>query len=633
MGPELIEIKDFLEQYPPFEFLPEKEVAHAANRIEISYFRAGETILTYGAPLAHLFIVRSGQVELHRRNGDLYNRIDRGSIFGQFGLLMNKKVRFAAVAIQDTLVYCLPEDVFNEFCETHEDFSDYVEIESTTRLRQAVNDSDSLNVLETSKVTTLLGGEPVIVSKLATVQEVAQAMTEHNVSAVLITDDHASEQSAGQDVNNCVGIATERDLCTKVLAQGGSPETTIEEVMSTELVSIKHNAYAFEAMLTMLRHNIQHLPVIRKSSPIGIIQISDIVRHESQSSLLLVNSIYQQNTIEDLVTLSFQVQGCFTRMVNEDANSQMIGKAMAEIGRSFIQRIAELGEELCGPAPIPYCFITLGSMARDELLIVTDQDNALILDDDYDLQTHGDYFERLAGFICDGLDACGYKFCTGGIMATNPEWRKTRSEWERCFAEWIDAPEPQALLNASIFFDLDGVYGRTKWAEHLNGFISRRARRNNRFLACLARNALNRTPPLGFFKEFVLEKDGRQRKSMNLKRRGTAPLVDIVRVHALAIGSQYQNSFDRLADIIDSGILPAGRGPDLHDAMEFISIVRIRHQAHDVANGEEPDNGIVPENLSDFEKRHLKDAFQILSNAQNFLKYRYQANRLVQSTQ
>jgi len=630
MAPELTEIKDFLAQYPPFEFLPEKEVTHATSHIEIGYFRAGDNILTYGAPIVHLYIVRSGLVELYRRNGDLYNRIDSGSIFGQFGLLMNKKVRFSAVAIEDTLVYLLPEDVFNEFCDTSEDFSDYVEVESTTRLRQAVNDTDSLNVLETSKVTALLTGEPVFMGKGATVQEVAQAMTEHNISAVLITDD--LEESAGQDATEYIGIATERDLCTKVLAQGSSPKVTIEEVMSTELVSIKHNAYAFEAMLMMLRHNIQHLPVMRNSFPIGIIQISDIVRHESQSSLLLVNSIFQQNTMEDLTTLSSQVQGCFTRMVDEDANSQMIGKAMAEIGRSFIERIAQLGEELYGSPPVPYCFITLGSMARDELLIVTDQDNALILDDDYDQQAHGDYFERLAGFICDGLNECGYKFCTGGIMATNPEWRKTRSEWEQCFAEWIDTPEPQALLNASIFFDLDGVCGRTKWAEQLNGFISRRARRNNRFLACLARNALNRTPPLGFFKEFVLEKDGKQRKSMNLKRRGTAPLVDIVRVHALAIGSQYQNTFDRLADITEGGILPAGRGPDLRDAMEFISIVRIRHQAHDMAAGEEPDNSIVPENLSDFEKRHLKDAFQILSNAQKFLKYRYQANRFDQST-
>jgi CBS domain-containing protein len=211
-------------------------------------------------------------------------------------------------------------------------------------------------------------------------------------------------------------------------------------------------------------------------------------------------------------------------------------------------------------------------------------------------------------------------------MATNPIWRMTRKEWEECFADWIDNPNPKALLNSSIFFDLDGVHGRLKWAEQLSSFIVRRARKNNRFLACLARNALNRTPPLGFFKSFVMEQDGQHKNTINLKRRGTAPLADLIRVHALAVGSRSQNSFERLDDIAEAGILPKGRAQDIRDAMEFISMVRIRHQAIDVENSIEPDNNIEPDNISEFERRNLKDAFQILSNAQNFLKFRYQAS-------
>ena len=232
--------------------------------------------------------------------------------------------------------------------------------------------------------------------------------------------------------------------------------------------------------------------------------------------------------------------------------------------------------------------------------------------------------EKLANYVCDALDKCGYTYCTGDIMATNPMWRMTRTEWEACFADWIDDPNPKALLNASIFFDLDGVFGQLKWANQLNRFIVKKAKSNSRFLACLARNALNRTPPLGFFKNFVMEKDGRHNNSINLKRRGTAPLADVIRVHALAIGSHSKNSFERLDNIIDANILPKGRGRDLRDALEFISMVRIRHQAFDVENNIAPDNNIEPENLSDFERRNLKDAFQVLSNAQNFLKYRYQ---------
>ncbi len=410
-----------------------------------------------------------------------------------------------------------------------------------------------------------------------------------------------------------------------MLACGIDVSAPVSEVMTTEVISLDHNAYVFEAMLTMLRYNVHHLPVLRNKHPIGIIGLTDIVRYESQNSLLLVSTIFQQQSVEELQVLSEQVKDCFVRMVNEDANSHMVGSAMAVIGRSFKQRLLELAEEIQGPPPIPYCFLALGSMARDEQLIVTDQDNALILDNRYNENLHGAYFAKLAKFVCDGLAACGYSYCQGEIMATNPKWRKTRQEWEECFAEWIDNPKPQALLNSSIFFDLDGVWGRVKWADQLNSFIIRRARKNNRFLACLARNAINRTPPLGFFKDFVMEKDGRHNNSINLKRRGTAPLADLIRVHALAVGSRSQNSFERLDDIIESGILPKGRGQDLRDAMEFIYMVRIRHQALDVEAETEADNSIEPENMSDFERRNLKAAFQILSNAQNFIKFRYQA--------
>jgi CBS domain-containing protein len=262
-------------------------------------------------------------------------------------------------------------------------------------------------------------------------------------------------------------------------------------------------------------------------------------------------------------------------------------------------------------------------MARDEQLIITDQDNALILDNRYDPKLHGEYFEALANFVSDGLSACGYTYCTGGIMATNPQWRKTMKEWDACFADWLDNPVPEALLNCSIFFDLEGVWGKIKWAEQLNFFVAKKASREPRFLSSLARNALSRTPPLGFFKNFVMEKDGEHRNSINLKRRGTAPIADLIRVHALAVGSQARNSFERLDDIIKAGILPEGRISDLRDALEFISMVRIRHQALDIGEQRPADNNIEPEHLTEFERRNLKDAFLVISNSQRFLKFRY----------
>jgi CBS domain-containing protein len=625
MSAELLEIKSFIAQYAPFDQLPEQAIIEVAQSVEISYYRTDSMIVNFNDNITELYMIRSGVVELYRRKGELYNRLDQGQLFGQMGLLTSNKVRFPAKAVKDTLVYCIPESVFNELCELYDDFADFVEVEDTTRLKQAVKGkTDDANALTTSKVKTLLTREAVVISCNSTIQAAAKLMAEENVSAALINDPDIEDP---QD-SSFVGIITEHDLCANVIAAGVNVDNPISQVMSTNLISLDHNAYIFEAMLLMLRYNIHHLPILKNKKPIGLIEVADIIRYESQNSLLFVSSIFQQKSSEDLVLLSAQLKNCFVRMVNEDANSHMVGRAMSEIGRNFKQRLLELAEEMFGPPPVPYCFLALGSMARDEQLMVTDQDNAIILDNSYQVALHGAYFEKLANFVCDGLAACGYSYCTGDIMASNPEFRKTRSQWEDCFGDWIDNPNPQALLNCSIFFDLTGVYGRVKWAEQLNAFILRKTKKNNRFLACLAHNALNRKPPLGFFKDFVMEKDGRHNNAINLKRRGTAPLADLIRVHALAIGSQSQNSFQRLDDIIEAGILPKSKGEDLQHAMELISLVRLRHQSSDIESGIDPDNNIEPESMSDFERRNLKDAFLVLSNAQNFLKYRYTSNKL-----
>ncbi|SKA67282.1 putative nucleotidyltransferase substrate binding domain-containing protein [Enterovibrio nigricans] len=625
MEAEQIEIAAFLKQYAPFKDLPEEAVDDVAKQVEIAYFRSGAQIYEYGQPIKDLCLVRSGAVEIYRRKGELFNRLTEGDAFGQWGLMMNRRVRFPAKAIEDSLVYFIPDTVFDDLSERFEAFSDFMEVEDGMRLRQAVENHRDSSDLTTSKVKSLILRDPVTIECESSVQQAAVLMTDEGVSSLLVMTTEDNEDGADQE--RIVGIITDRDLRTRVLAEGLPYTTSVSEILTPQLITLDYNAYVFEAMLVMLRNNLHHLPILRHHKPIGVIALSDIVRHESQSSLVIVSSIFRQQTVDDLASLSKDVPACFSRMVSEDANSHMIGSAMSVIGRSFKQRLLELGEEELGPPPVPYCFLALGSMARDEQSVVTDQDNAMILDDKYDPNEHDEYFSKLATFVSDGLDRCGYAYCTGNIMATNPEWRKTRTEWEACFADWIDQPNPKSLLNSNIFFDLDGVYGATNWAETLKAFIGRRARRNNRFLACMARNALNRTPPLGFFKNFVMEQDGAHKNSINLKRRGTAPLADLIRVHALAVDSRSQNSFERLDDIIEAGILPKGRGEDLRDAMEFISMVRIRHQAIDVEQNIEPDNNIEPENLSDFERRNLKDAFQILSNAQKFLKYRYQPNR------
>lgn len=624
MHAEQLEIAGFLEKNPPFDELSQEALHELAQQVEVAYYRAGSDILNFAEPLQDLYVIRRGAVETYRRTGELYNRLSDGDVFGQMGLLMNQRVRFPVKAIEDTLVYCIPFEQFRDYCDRYETFADYFESESesSSLLRKAVSAQHDNNDLTTVKVKCLISRELVTIANRASIREAAEVMTANHVSSVLVVDQAQREA----DDPGLVGIITDRDLRERVLASGIDPASSVDQIMSSRIITLDDNAYVFEAMLLMLRHNIHHLPIVQRQKPVGVLALSDLMRHESQSSILLVRSIFKLSGIEELKAHARQLPAVFVRMVKEDANSHMIGSAMAVIGRSFKQRLLELAEEQFGPPPVDYCFLALGSMARDEQLIYTDQDNAMVLDDSYREEEHGGYFEQVARFVSDGLADCGYAYCDGEVMATNPKWRMTLSGWTQHFSDWIDEASPRALLNSNIFFDLDGVWGRTEWATDLRRFITHKSKNNRKFLASMARNALNRKPPLGFFKEFVLEKDGQHKDSMNLKRRGTAPLSDVIRVHALAVGSMAVNSFERLDDVIEAGLLPEGKGTDLSDALEYVSIVRIRHQAKQIESRETIDNNVHPMHLTSFDRRNLKEAFQVVSSAQSFLKYRYNSN-------
>lgn len=618
MESEQLEVLDFLQRHLPFTALPEESLQELAKTIDVRYFKADSQILKFGEAAHNWFIVRSGAVEVFRRDGTLYNRLTEGGHFGEAGLLQQRRqVRFSVTALEDTLLYVLPGEAFLDLFENHEAFADLVEVDDHSRLRTVVSKSEQANELMSASVESLLVREAVTGTPEMTVHEAAKRMTDEGVSSLLITEDDAP-----------VGMITDRDLRTRALAQGLALETPVRDIMTESLVNVRHDQLAFEAMHLMMRNNVHHLPVLKHQQAIGVLAQSDIIRYESRNSLFVVGRIFHQQSVDDLAALGEEVQASFVRMVREDFSAKIIGSAMAAIGRSFKQRLLELGEAELGRPPVPYCFLALGSMARQEQLIVTDQDNAMILDNRFDADQHDAYFEALAKFVTDGLARCGYPYCTGDIMATNPKWRQPLHVWQGYFKTWIEQPTAASLLDSNIFFDLDGVYGRTDFAETLRVTIARTAKGNSRFLASMARNALQRTPPIGFFKEFVVEPDGRHTRAINLKRRGTAPLTDLIRVHALAIGSRNRNSFDRIADIIKAGILPNGRGQDLHDALEFISMARARNQANELTSGQQADNSIEPDMLSDFERKNLRDAFMILSNAQKFLKYRYQPGRV-----
>ncbi len=627
MQPEVLDIRQHLSRFAPFDVLSDELLDAVADSVDAAYFKAGSDILTRDAPVTELYYIRSGAVDIFRRSGALHNRLEEGDIFGHFSLLRNHRAHFPATAMEDTLIYLIPEALFARLCAEDEQFADFVELDQP-RLKSVVEKHAGDARMMTTRVRKLITRPPVLVDATLSVQATARKISDAHASAALVLADphenprHNVTTDDGRQ-RRLLGIITDSDFRRSVVAEGRSCDTPVGEIIAEHAFTVQSDETLQEAMLAMLRNNMKHMPVLHLRRPVGVLHISDIIRHQTHTGLYLSDRIFSQPSAEALAKLLPDVRESFVRMVEEGANAEMIGSALATIGRGFTRRLLELAEARLGPPPVPYAFMALGSMARNEQTIVTDQDNALVLDDTFDPAQHDDYFLELARHVSDGLAACGYTYCTGGIMATHSRWRQPLATWTAYFRDWLEKPTPERLLHSAIFFDLDAVSGEAALVTQLQQRIADRAPDSPRFLAAMARNASNRTPPLGFFRNFVMEKDGKKNNTINVKRRGTAPMVDLIRVHALACGSTAQNSYQRLNDIARTDLLPSGVSERIRYALEFISMVRIRHQALALQRDQNPDNSIQPENISSTERHTLKDAFQLLSDAQKFLQFRY----------
>lgn len=613
---EELGIKQHLTSFTPFDLLEQSLISEIVASIAESYCRKDSFIFQHGQEIKELFYIRSGAVELRWRSGELYNRMDEGDIFGQMALLRNGKVRFDAVAIEDSLIYAIPIYVFEKLCEQSDEFADFVEVAGPkfTEMKQQKSKVDEMLA---SPISSILHREVLLIKKDTKVQEAARLMTEEKSSSAIVMDCNESK------TETICGILTDRDLRSRLVAEGLSPLTPVKDLMTPNPMSIQVSAKVENALNLMLKEHIHHLPILKQRDPIGILHLSDIIRHMTQSSIYFIENIFRQGSVKDLMRLNQDFYATFIKMVEDEAGSYNVGKYISSIGMSYMQRLTQLAEEELGKAPVDYSLITLGSMAREEQILNTDQDNALILSDDYDPKEHREYFQKFAKFISDGLAQCGYKYCKGEIMATNEKWCQPISKWREYFTKWLEKPSPQRLLQSSIFFDIKCVVGDESYVEQLRQILVEKAPNSPLFLAALARNMLNRTPPLGMFRTFIVEKDGKQNDVINLKRRGTAILVDIVRLHSLAAGIDKINTFDRLDELEKRQFLADGMAAKLRYAMDFLSYLRINQQKTNLVNDAELNNLLMPKYISDKDRHNLRTAFTAISNAQKFLQFKY----------
>ena len=607
---ELPDVARFVSGLPGFDLLDEAQIKTAARSIQIGYYRAGSVVLQTGRDNKQLHIVRSGALELRNVEGDLVTRVAEGDCFGFPSLMNESPVRNQSVAIEDSLIYHMDGTVFSALRRSSERFdTHFIRLLSDRLLSRPL--PTKLHGAGNRQVSQLISRAPVTIDASASVRDAATKMGDQRVSAILVTDKSAF-----------CGIVTDRDIRSRVVAVGKSGEIPIRDIMSTNPVSINFDALAYEAALVMMQKQTHHLPVLDHGNLVGMISRSDFMRIETEHPLYLVNDISKQSSVQGIVAVCKRLPGLITSQVGADANGEQLGKFVTTITDAITRQLCRIGEAELGSPPCDYAWVALGSQGRHEQSAKSDQDNALVLNDAA-IAADDEYFKALARIVNDGLDACGYVYCPGDVMASNPKWRQPLKVWKDYFRQWITVPSEKALMHANIFFDLRCVYGNAVLVDELKTSIREDAKRNELFLALMAKNAMFFQPPLGFFRQFVLEKSGEHKNTLDLKLHGIMPIVEIARIRALASGEVRITTRNRLRAAAKAGELTEADASNLIDALELIEKLRMEHQNRQLNAGKKPDNHLSPAEISPLVRQNLKSAFSQVSVSQAALLNRF----------
>lgn len=625
----------FFQDIAPFNQLDEITLQQITRHCRLDFFPKGTKILSAGkSDIKYLYLIQRGAVNafIIDEEGQLRLKDVRGEgqFFGALGIIQNSKANLDVETVEDTFCLLLPKQILLDLIEKNPVFAQYyLKSFSDQLVNNAYSQFRSLKLkrrnsedlyLFSNTVDKVIRRSAHVIDTTTTIRRAASIMTEEGIGSLLI---HSPENKS-----RIVGIITDRDLRFKVVAAGLDYNKPVSEIMSSPVKTVLSQAVCFDVLLKMLSEGIHHLAVERSNTIIGVITSTDIMALQGSSPYSLFKEIIAQQEIHGLYPLAKKIP-CFIRnLVAEGGKTSHITRMIAIINDHILDRILTLLEKELGPPPVSYCWLLMGSEGRREQTFKTDQDNAIIYADppnDQVKEKAAIYFEAFADKAIYHLTECGYPPCPGEVMASNPKWRQPYSVWKKYFDSWMAAPDPQELVNATIFFDFKSGFGDIGLAESLRNYLIQRTDTENIFLYHLARYSLGSKAPLSFFRNFIVEKDGEHKRKLDIKTKGIALFTDFARILALRHGVKETNTLSRFEVLaaekhIDDTIYQSAK-----EGYELMMQFRLIHQLQQIEDGIPPDNYINPAELSDLERRMLKECFRVIERLQSILELHYPA--------
>ena len=620
----------FLSGVAPFSFLPEEELKKIASEVSTVHYPK-DTILFVQerSRIECLYIIQKGAAErYYEQSGKktLHIFLSKGDVFGGISMLLNDGIAVRTLKInEDSDIYILPKKSFLDTCTLHALFSEYFTDAFGKRMldrayagiiAKRIRSKEESSQFFSHIVASIFTRDLVFCDAEFSIQKAASVMSSNRCSSIFI-------RKSGGDF---VGIVTDTDLRKKVIAKGVDIKKPVSEIMSSLVGMISDKALVFEALMVMMHKNIKHLAVTDADEKvIGVVTNSDLVAAQGQSPLFLIREITTADSVEKIIDKHSQLPGLIQNLISSGAKAKNVTRLITTISDAILNKLIGFAIEKSGRPPAGFVFMILGSEGRKEQTLKTDQDNAIIFEDvsKESEERVKSYFLKLGEKVCTWLDQAGYDFCKGDVMAKNPKWCRSLSTWKEYFSAWIHAAEPEDLLQSSIFFDFRGAYGDMDLITELRKYLFGSLVGWPGFFRHLTENALHFKPPIGFFRNFLVESKGEHQNSFDIKSAMT-PIVDFARIYALKNKLEETNTQERLYQLYLKTVLSWQDYNELEQAYSFLMQLRFIRQITSVIDeNKKPDNYVNPKKLSSIEQIMLKEIFKRIEKMQTKLSFEF----------
>jgi CBS domain-containing protein len=539
---------------PPFSFLEKTQLDWLKKRLDLVFFRKGDVVLDIGQTSPGIYIVYKGVVEETGSDGQVFTQYGVEDLFDVRAALESAcKHRFTA--LEETLCYLLKASDFVELLNHSQDFSIYFQTDLGTQQSLVDQRGGEVSEFILAKIDKETMREPVYVPAQTSLSRIAQMMKDEKHDALLVRDGDRQ------------GIVTGSDLLNAVLINGIGKEARVTDIACFDLVTVEEGEYLFNALLKMTQHHIERVVVTRDGEVTGILELMDMLSTFSTHSHIVAMRIEQARTIEDLIIASGRLESLIANLSGQGVKVIAIMSLITTLNRRLMAKAFDIliPEKLKDKV----CLLVLGSEGRGEQILKTDQDNAIVIEDEHVKEALMPSLQKLHQVLLD----FGYPRCPGGVMFINDAWIHTEREWQQRVNRWLNNASPEAMMNMAILMDAEPVAGNIELFSEVRSAWHQESLRSSIAASWFARPALLFETPLTLLGN-IREDHG----SIDIKKGGIFPIVHGIRALAFEHGLYETNTIDRLDKLTESGILSVDVAQGLKDSLILFLRIRLRYQ-------------------------------------------------------